>query len=68
MTQKSSKTLVRKSSMTMEKAQASSIRQHMCSCSDFLTKLRLCMLLTASILGRMQVLIRNANRCLATGI
>lgn len=52
--------------MTVEKAQASSMWRCMRSCGDSLTEFRLWTLLTASRLGRMQVLIMRANRWTAT--
>lgn len=63
-TQQSSTTSARKSKvpMTVEKAHASSICLCIRSCGDSCTELRLWTLLTASILGNMQVLTIRANR------
>lgn len=63
-TQQRRTTSARKSKvpMTVEKAHASSMCLCIRSCGDSFTELRLCTLLTASMLGRMQVLTIRANR------
>lgn len=64
LTQQSRTTSARKSKVpiTVEKAHASSMCLCIRSCGDSFTELRLWTLLTASMLGRMQVLTIRANR------
>lgn len=68
LTQQSRTTSARNSKVpiTVEKAHASSMCRCIRSCGDSFTELRLWTLLTASILGRMQVLTIRANRWTAT--
>lgn len=68
LTQQSRTTSARKSKVpiTVEKAQASSMCRCILSCGDSFTELRLWTLLTASILGKIQVLTISANRWTAT--